>query len=226
MQRLVLMQRFNKRVKPPNRQSKNVTRNMIKEQITAERSHKTSDFDRVYLRFAICAVMMLVASSSLASTTSMQAGNPLVFKTEIRKDKDCTQPCLVVEASLTNTSSEAIAIDTVGLQYLIEIRKFTSLPNGGSEEMMSKLGDYGPDQYNENTYRVLKAGDTYRTTINLPLTDKFFQRKGAYEIKFTYGQFRDYSFDGVKLFKGTIESSQLEFNCNSRRTRTSRRICG
>jgi hypothetical protein len=156
----------------------------------------------------------------------MQATNPLVFKTEIRKDKDCTQPCLVVEASLTNTSSEALAIDTVGLQYLIEIRKFISLPSGGSEEVMTKRGDYGPDQYNENTYRVLKAGDTYRTTINLPLTDKFFQRKGAYEIKFTYGQFRDYSFDGVKLFKGTIESSQLEFNCNSRRTRTSRRICG
>jgi len=176
--------------------------------------------------------MVLVASlfefpkASLASTTSIQAKDPLVFKTEIRKDKNCTQPCLVVEASLTNTSSESLAIDTVGLQYLIEIQKHISLPSGGSEAVMTKRGDYGPDQYNENTYKVLKAGDTYRTTINLPLMDKFFQGKGTYEIKFTYGQFRDYSFNGVKLFKGTIESSELEFSGNSKRTRTSRKSCG
>jgi hypothetical protein len=48
---------------------------------------------------------------------------------------------------------------------------------------ITKRGDYGPGQYDESTYRVLKAGDTYHTTFNLPLTEKFFHDKGTYRIK-------------------------------------------
>jgi hypothetical protein len=94
-----------------------------------------------------------------------------------------------------------LAIDTVALRYVISVQKSIIHPRGGSERTMTKGGDYGPAQYDESTYRVLKAGDTYRTTFNLPLTKKFFHDKGTYRLKFTYGQFRDYSFQGGTAFQ-------------------------
>ena len=93
---------------------------------------------------------------------------------------------------------------------------------------MTKRGDYGPGQYNDGTYRVLKAGETYRTTLNLPLTDKFFRGRGSYKIKFTYGQFRDYTFEGVKLVKGTVESNEFDFSvvaCSSKEAKKGPQDC-
>jgi hypothetical protein len=151
-------------------------------------------------------------TAPVRETPTQASGSPLVFKTEIPVNKVCSQSCVTIEASLTNTSSEDVAIDTVGLRCQMEIRKFTSLPTGGSVQVMTKRGDCGPGQYNDITYRVLKAGETYRTTLNLPLEDKFFHGKGSYKITFTYGQFREYVFQSVKLFKGTVESNSMDFS--------------
>lgn len=66
--------------------------------------------------------------------------------------------------------------------------------------------------YDDVNYRVLKAGDIYRTTFGLSLDNAFYKRNGKYRIRFTYGQFRgDYSFQGVTLFKGTADSNELRF---------------
>jgi hypothetical protein len=160
-----------------------------------------------------------VEASSFVKPTSLAfipvnvgtAQTPLVFKTEILKNKSSLKLCLPVRATVTNAGREAVAIDTAGLRYQIEIQKFTSLPVGGSIRVMTKRGDYGPGQDNGSTYTVLPAGETYSTTVNVPLTEEFFHGKGSYKIKFTYGQFREYAFQAAKLFRGTVESNVLDF---------------
>lgn len=208
---------------------------MMTKLITVERSHKMSDPFGRYLSLVLCGALVIIGPSlgkvhkvpPVRATTTQASGSPLVFKTET-PGKACSQSCLAIEANLTNASSEAVAIDTFGLRYQIEIRKFTSLPTGGSVQVMTKRGDYGPGQYNDSTYRVLKAGETYSTTLNLPLTDKFFRGKGSYKIQFTYGQFREYAYQGVKLFKGTVESNELDFSvvaCSSKEVKKAQEDC-
>jgi hypothetical protein len=188
-----------------------------------------------YLSLVLCGALVIIGLSldnvgkvcSLRATTTQTNNPPLVFEAESRVRSVCAFSCLVIEVSLTNASSQAVAIDAVGLRYQIEARKFTSLPAGGSEQVMTKRGDYGPGQYNDSTYRVLKAGETYRTTLNLPLTDKFFRGQGSYKVKFTYGQFREYAFQGVKLFKGTVESNELDFSsvkCSAKKVKKAQRF--
>ena len=191
---------------------------------------------RGYLPWVVCGVLVILGPSlgkarkvSPFKATMMQtSASPLVFKTKTAGNKACLQSCLTIEASMTNTSSESIAIDTVGLRYAIEFRRYTSLPNGGSVQVMTKRGDYGPGQYNESTYQILKTGETYSTTLNLPLTERFFRVKGTYKIKFTYGQFRQYAFQSIRLFKGTVESNGSEFKivrCSFKKAKASSSRC-
>jgi len=204
--------------------------------ITGERSDKMSEIFERYLSLVLCGALLVIIWPVLAKTHKVQSviatttpasGSPLLFKT-VTSGRACSETCVVIEASLTNTSSEDVAIDTVGMRYEINIRKFIDSPTGGSVQTMTKRGDYGPGQYNNSTYRVLKAGETYSTTLNFPLTDKFFRGKGSYKITFTYGQFREYVFQGAKLFKGTVESKALDFSvvaCSSKEAKKSSRDC-
>jgi len=131
--------------------------------ITEERSDKMSEIFERYLSLVLCGALVIIwpvlgkthKAQSVIATTTPASGSPLLFKT-VTPGRACSETCVVIEASLTNTSREDVAIDTVGLRYEINIRKFIDSPTGGSVQSMTKRGDYGPGQYNNSTYRVRK----------------------------------------------------------------------
>lgn len=141
--------------------------------------------------------------------------------------RSCSHPYVSIKAEITNIGSEDVAIDKVGLRYRLSLRKSRASREGGSSRESTIQGDYGPLKPNEDSYVVLKPGQSYKAKIQLPLEPDFFDDAGEYKLILTYGQFRDYMYFGVPLVQGTVSSQESAFQigfCNRRGTRGHRRL--
>jgi hypothetical protein len=177
---------------------------------------------------AIVAQTVYAASQEQSKSDIKKHTTPLTFRIELSRKKRCQESCVAVTAEVVNESDEALAIDTNGLRYQIALDKLRTLPQGSTSRSLTMQGDYGPDQYNEATYKVLGPRESYKQTFSIPFAGEFFNDTGNYRFSVTYGQFREFRFKGAKLFKGTVKSNEIDFfiqRCGAERIAKSRKDC-
>lgn len=108
----------------------------------------------------------------------------------------------VVKAKLQNTSNDNVVIDKNALYY--------GLAFGVKYGSFLSQGEAGTGY--EGNYLILAPGQTYSEyqTVKLPSND-FFNRDTEYKVTRIYGQFQDKSFQGLKVWHGSVESNELTF---------------
>lgn len=167
-------------------------------------------------RIGLCVLLMAFCNSSHAS---QRAASPLKLNLTTRTANVCVGESLKVEAELVNASDEQIVIDVKTIWYRLAFNFFragssrtnpdgsgSGTNTGGS---LTRVGDAGP--HYEGEYLVLSPGESYKASRNIELDDEFFKSPGSYHLKVTYGQFLDAVFQEEIVWKGTVESEELNF---------------
>lgn len=185
---------------------------MIGEPITGE-SSKTGKVARACLITGLSLLTLLFAMLLPPYCWGLEVDpeqpEPLTLKVSTRTPERCRSASITVEAELTNTSEESLAIDPRFVWYQISFLTFRDEKerySGGSRTLWS---DPGPSD--EGKYLVLKPGESFRDRRDLSLMDKFFQAPGKYTLQLTYAQFRELTIDGARLFNGSVRSNEIEF---------------
>ena len=149
--------------------------------------------------------------------------SPVPLKLELRIDQKelCVGKTFEVVARLTNISSKNVIIDNrLVWRYITETAFDRSSVKGDSEfakllkvpSMRTGMGDNFPDEKLPKEYlKTLKPNEFYEVTQKIRADEDFFRTAGRYSIKSGYGQFADWSKEGVYLFKGSVDSNELEF---------------
>lgn len=198
---------------------------MIEEPIMDERRNRTS---RVLSTRLIMWVFLLALLSVLLLPTYCHplSGNrgtveALTLKLSAQTVVTCRGTSITVDAELVNTSNEQVAIDPRFVWYRISFLTFrdqNGKHTGGSRTMW---GDPGP--YDEGKYLVLKPGESFKDSRDLSLKEKFFKPGGKYTLQLTYSQFRETSFDGARVFNGSVSSNEIEFQTVTCRVKGNRK---
>jgi hypothetical protein len=197
-----------------------------------ERKNKNDIFR---MSFLILYSLIIIVSTPTQKSVQAQrnhqeslSSQALELKITMPANRACHGSCLNIEAEITNVSEENVVIDAKGLRYRISVEKFRPSLKGASVHSLSIQGDYGPEQYNETGYYVLKPKESHKTSFAISLRGDFFSDYGSYTITTTYGQFRKYTFNGTEMFQGTVKSNGVEFNiarCNPDEIKKSPRDC-
>lgn len=158
--------------------------------------------------------------SSKSAAQTRRAAAPLAVRLKAESRVSCRVTHLSVSAEITNTGAESLAIDLNFLWSRLSFRASSKGKSGvGGSRVSEAIGDPGPSLY-EPDYLILRPGETFRETKNLPLKDDFFQIPGKYLMQLTYGHFRAATTNGVPVFAGTATSNEIEFEiaaCGKRR---------
>ncbi len=167
----------------------------------------------------IVMLILLAWVFSNSSNADNQAAPPLRLKLTTATPVRCPGASLQVRAGLINESNGTIAIDVKYFWRRVSFNFFRSEssqtnPDGsgtGSNTggYLTKVGDGGPDY--EGEYIVLGPGESYKASRTIKLDDEFFNSLASYTMKVSYGQFLDRSFEGVAVWKGSVESNSLNF---------------
>lgn len=181
-------------------------------------------------RIIMCALLSLLFWNG--SNANDHAAPPLRLKLTITIPTPCFGASLKVQSELVNESKERVAIDTKTIWHQVSFNFFRSglsrtnpdgsgsgRNTGGSKTI---VGDAGPNY--EGEYFVLSPGQSYKATRIIKLDDEFFSSPGVYSMKVSYGQFLDMSFEGITVWKGSVESNDLNFkvkSCKSKKVRLS-----
>jgi hypothetical protein len=186
-------------------------------------------------RMAMGVVLCLLFSSApnvsnRAATQTQKDVPPLRLKLATVRGGLCQGAALKVQAEIVNESNERAVIDVSAIWYRISFNYFRRGPSrtnpdgSGSGEnkggSLTKVGDPGPGYEGKNL--VLGPGESYKATNTLKLGDQFFNSPGDYRMKVAYGQFLDKSFEGLSVWRGTVESNELNFKiaaCKSKHRR-------
>jgi hypothetical protein len=163
-----------------------------------------------------------------SSNAEGQVAPPLKLKLTTKTAAPCSGAPFKIEAELVNESKEKVAVDVKTIWHQISFtlfRRGSSHANsdgggsgrnaGGSKTIVS---DAGPNY--QGGYLILSPGEVYKATRIIKLDDGFFSSPGAYNMKVSYGQFMDKSFEGIILWKDSIESNILNFkmaNCKNKK---------
>lgn len=181
-----------------------------------------------FILFAVIALIAPAFGEAQSKSGLKQGDSPLIFRIELPEKTRCKDSCLTVRAVVVNVGDKKLAIDTNGLKYQIALDKFRQKRDGAAMQSKTTTGDYGPTPYDETTYKILLPGELYKTTISISFSDEFFSENGPYTVSVTYGQFREYTFQGAALFKGTVQSNKVDFSiqsCGERQLRKSLQHC-
>ena len=170
------------------------------------------------------AVLFVLLSFSFCFAQKPDENNsPVPLKLELRIDqkKLCIGKTFEVVARLTNISSKNVTIDDrLVWRYVTEKASDRSSVTGTSEfakllkvpQFRMSMGDNFPDEELPKEYlKTLKPNEFYEDTQKIRADDNFFRTAGRYSIKSGYGQFADWSKERVDLFKGSVDSNELEF---------------
>src|SRR5215510_10547302 len=104
---------------------------------------------------AVIAQSICLYGQTKSKSAIKEGSSPLIFRIELSDRKRCQKSCVAVKAEVINESDEELAIDANGLKYQIVLDKLRTLPEGASSRSRTIQGDYGPNQYDEATYKVL-----------------------------------------------------------------------
>lgn len=161
-------------------------------------------------------------ASNRAAPQTLKELPPLKLKLITTTPAVCFGGALKLKAELVNESNERVAIDVNTVWYEVSFRFFREGPSqtnpdgsgsgrnkGGS---LTQVGDPGPNY--EGKYLVLGPGESYKATNTLKLDDQFFKSPGDYRMKVAYGQFLDKTSDDLSVWRGTVESNELNFKIN------------
>jgi hypothetical protein len=134
-----------------------------------------------------------------------------VFKASlIRLDK--TKRQLEVKLKIKNNGKSSIVIDKKMLLYSTEFRQLPkNLPDGGISDSMAKVTTGDPAHPYEGDYIRLRVNESFVITRTFNLNKPFFEVDREFRYSATYGQFMDIDFQGEKVWKGTIQSHELNF---------------
>jgi hypothetical protein len=193
---------------------------MMRKPSTAEfHAKRHSEVDgrlKVMKRIGFCVLLMAFCSGLHAS---QRVASPLELKLTTRTANVCFGESLQVEAELVNASDEQIVIDVKTIWYQLAFNFFrarssrTHPDRSGSGTntagSLTRVRDAGPKY--EGEYAVLRPGESYKATGNIELDDDFFKSRGGYDLKVTYCQFLDAVFQEHTVWKGTVESEELNF---------------
>lgn len=177
-----------------------------------------------YTAFVLLACLSCIAGFTMISKPAAQTQRtaaPLAVKLKAESRTSCRGTHLSVSAEITNTGAESLAIDMNFLWSRLSFRASSKKGKSGvgGSRVNEVIGDPGPSLH-EPDYLILRPGDTFRKTKNLPLKDDFFQIPGKYLMQLTYGHFREATTNGVPVFTGTVTSNEIEFEitaCAKRR---------
>lgn len=172
----------------------------------------------------LCILLLGLFNSSHASE---QAVSPLKLNITVRTANVCLGGPVKVEAEIVNASDKEVVIDVKTIWYKLAFSFFragisrTNADGSGSGTntggSLTIVGDGGP-QY-EGEYLVLRPHVTYRASRNIALDDEFFKNPGNYRLKITYGQFLNAVFQEHPVWKGTVESAELNLKIITCRAR-------
>lgn len=177
-----------------------------------------------FRRTPFTAVLFVLLLFPLCYAQKTKENNsPILLKLELRIDQKnlCVGKTFVIVARLTNISSKIMTIDERPVwRYVVERAFDRSSVTGNSEfakllkvpEIKATTGDGFSDEKLPKKYlKRLKPGKFYEDTQKIRARDDFFRTAGRYSITTSYGQFADWLKEGVDVFKGTVDSNELEF---------------
>lgn len=161
-------------------------------------------------------VLSLIFSFSLLKTEIKAQANPSVplnsrVETKIPADP-CAKRVLEVNFKITNVSNQDIVIDRNSDRYSHSLMYIDfALGSGGGEYSTSRSGSSGGGGY-AASYLKLKPKKSYSIKRIVEDTELF---KIDRDVKFfagvTYEQPLESSFEGMKVWKGTVRSNSMKF---------------
>jgi len=170
------------------------------------------------------AIGVLIALTLLTNLSATQGRvSPVKLKLTTTQTL-CLGDSIKAQAEVINEGAENVVIDKSTIWHQISFTLFRkgesrvnangtiSGRNSGASKIM--VGDSGSAHGAE--FVVLRPGKSYRVSKTIKLDDRFFASSGGYELEISYGQFSGGSFEGVKIWKGTIKSNTTKFqikNC-------------
>lgn len=160
------------------------------------------------------------AVGSGTSTAEVKAESNFTFQITVLSPKVCAGEKLSVEAELINTTGVRQVIDKQALWYKLKFSYSRFAPGrGGGGGIISISG--WPELHDDADLIILDPGETVREVRTFILTRSTFKRFGKYKVAIQYGQFQDRAIDGVRFFRGVIESNEadLVISACSRRSR-------
>lgn len=172
----------------------------------------------VLLACLVSFVTFTIGGKSSAQT--QRTTGSLTIRIETESQALCRGTHLSVNAEITNTGAESLAIDPK-LLWSTLLFKASSKGKSGVRgiRIRTEIGDPDPSQ-DEPDYLILRPGATFRETKSLSLKEDFFQTPGKYLMRLTYRHFREGTTSGVSVFAGTVSSNEIEFKitaCGKRR---------
>jgi hypothetical protein len=186
----------------------------------------------VFTRAVIQTLFLTVFISCLSfivnaqDKASAQPPSPLKLQLEIQQNNSCLNSSLTIVGKLENGGNESVIIDKRNLWRFVSFKGFppdssidANLPfykNLKLPRYKVASGDHFEDEDIPKEYLLrLKPKEYYQDTLEIPLSERFFQIPGKYSVKSAYKQYKNWSSKGVALFIGEVESNELEFNISN-----------
>jgi hypothetical protein len=165
--------------------------------------------------------------SNPSSPQVEKAPPPFRLKLTIQSTKVCLGEPIKVQVELINVSDKEEVVDVKNVWYRMSFSYFRNgqdriNPDGsgsGTDTIgsLTRVGDPGPNY--KGQYITLHPGQSHKEARSIKLGEDFFKQSGAYTVTVAYGQFQDDSLEGIKVWRGTVESDALKFKVVTCKTR-------
>jgi hypothetical protein len=165
------------------------------------------------------AFLFLCVPTSLSQITQVykDSASPFTLKLKIENPARCRVSNLRVQAEIINESNEKAVIDVKSLWHRLSFTKIRKTAKDRSFSSLMKVGDNGLSH--DGDYLVLNPGESHKENHIIKLDDDFFKDQGLYEVEVSYGQFLEKSFEGIKVWIGSVKSNTKTFkirDCNNK----------
>ena len=117
------------------------------------------------------------------------------------QNQDENKSCITIVAKLINTSDKKIVIDKNLLWYMVSFKR--------DGEFKTKVGDFG--QGYKGDYLTLLPKQQFGNSRCFEISEKFFIEPGQIKLSTKYGQFIDAIYEDLVVWKGTIDSNEINF---------------
>lgn len=163
--------------------------------------------------FVLFANSFAYPQDAAKSQTISQA--PLRFEVRIEEKQLCVGRRIEVIGRLVNISHQNVIIDDRELWRRVTLKSLDQSSSNffHTPKMGVIMGDNFPDETVPKKHlQTLKPKEFYEKNFVIRTRDRFFNLPGRYSITGYYGQYADWSKEGVFLFKGSVESNELEIS--------------
>lgn len=168
---------------------------------------------QVRLVFTLVGVVLSLAYPISGQRTKVD--DSLQLKVKIATRAVCLNRPLLVTAVIRNVSEADIIIDPAQIGYSTS---FIWVGNyrGGSAGTSLDVIAHGIG----SSFITLRPGQEFSERLRLDLDKSFFRAGRKYGFQIAYGQFKFQSFQGLAVWRGSVESNEVEFWLRScKRTR-------